>query len=110
MPRYEVTVQGRGIVLRLPTETAVGFLRIVHVRAGSPVEAERVALRMVRQQRDASDHAAANQGASPYLTIDSVGVLSLWQRLLIFNENPRRTTIGPGRLMRQVGFIGRRLQ
>jgi hypothetical protein len=84
VPRYEVTVQGRGIVLRLPSETAVGFLRIVHVRARSPLEAERVALRMVRQQWDSSDHAAANQGASPYLTIDTVGVLSLWHRLLGF--------------------------
>lgn len=84
MPRYEVTVQGRGILLHLPSETAVGFLRIVHVSARSPPEAQRKALLLVRQQWELSDHAAANLGAAPYLAIDTVGVLSLWHRLLGF--------------------------
>lgn len=84
MPRYEVTVQGRGILLHLPSETAVGFLRIVHVRARSEAEAERSALRIVRQQWDSSEHAAANQGTAPYLAIDTIGVLSIWHRLLGF--------------------------
>jgi hypothetical protein len=84
VPRYEVTVQGRGILLRLRSEAAVGFLRIVHVRARNTVEAERQAMRIVRQQWDASSHATANQGAAPYLTIDTIGVLSFWHRLLGF--------------------------
>lgn len=82
MPRYEVTVQGRGIALPIANTVAVGFLRLVQVRARDPVEAEIRAVELVRLGWAASAHAAANLGYPPYLTINRIGSLHWWHRLL----------------------------
>ncbi|HVN43699.1 MAG TPA: hypothetical protein VMT66_00495 [Steroidobacteraceae bacterium] len=82
MPRYEITVQGRGIVLPSDAAFAVGFLRIVQVRAKDPVDAEARAVALVMAEWCATDHATANRGGAPSLTILRTGLLSVWQRLL----------------------------
>lgn len=82
MPRYEITVQGRGIALPLAASVAVGFLRLVQVRATTPLEAEARAVELVRSDWAASAHAARNLGGAPYLTISRIGLLSWWHRLL----------------------------
>jgi len=56
VPRYEVTVQGRGIVVPIGTSLAVGFLRIVQVRAADPVEAEIRAVELVGSEWPSSSH------------------------------------------------------
>jgi hypothetical protein len=80
--RYEVTVQGQGIALPLDTAIAVGFLRLVQVRARTPVEAEIRAVRLVATDWAASAYAFRNRGGTPYLTIRQVGLLSWWHRIL----------------------------
>ena len=82
MPRYEVTVQGRGIALPIDTSVAVGFLRLVQVRARDPVEAELRAVDWVRSEWDSSAYAFRNRSGSPYLTINQIGLLSWWHRFL----------------------------
>lgn len=82
MPQYEVTVQGRGIVVPIDTTLAVGFLRIVQVRARDPVEAEVRAVELVGSEWSSSSYAFRNRGAAPYLTIARVGLLSWWHRFL----------------------------
>ncbi|HUL46268.1 MAG TPA: hypothetical protein VLV25_04155 [Steroidobacteraceae bacterium] len=82
MPRYEVTVQGRGIALPLDGAVAIGFLRLVQVRARDPVDAEIRAVELVRSDWGASAHAGRNLGAPPYLTISRIGSLHWWHRLL----------------------------
>jgi len=82
VPRYEVTVQGRGIVVPIDTSLAVGFLRIVQVRAADPVVAEIRAVELVRSEWSSSFHAFNNQGGTPYLTIIRIGLLSWWHRFL----------------------------
>lgn len=82
MPRYEVTVQGRGIALPLAGAVAIGFLRLVQLRARDPVEAEMRAVELVRSDWAASAEAARNLGAPPYLTISRIGLLRWWHRLL----------------------------
>jgi hypothetical protein len=82
VPRYEVTVQGRGIALPLDAAVAVGFLRLVQVRARDPVAAEIRAVELVRSEWAASAHAVRNLGGAPCLTINRIGVLSWWHRLL----------------------------
>lgn len=82
MPRYEVTIQGRGIALPIANTVAVGFLRLVQVRARDPVEAEIRAVELVRSDWIASAHATANLGNAPYLTINRIGSLYWWHRLL----------------------------
>ncbi|HLJ37554.1 MAG TPA: hypothetical protein VKT54_04000 [Steroidobacteraceae bacterium] len=82
MPRYEITVQGHGIALPLEDSVAVGFLRLVQLRAATPLEAEVRAVELVRSDWAASPHAARNLGAAPYLTISRIGLLSWWHRLL----------------------------
>lgn len=82
MARYEVTVQGRGIALPVATAVAIGFLRLVQVRARDPVEAEIRAIELVRADWAASVHAIHNLGAAPYLTISRIGLLRWWHRLL----------------------------
>jgi len=82
VPRYEVTVQGRGIALPIDTSLAVGFLRIVRVSAGNPVEAEVRAVELVRSEWAGSDYASANRSDPPHLTITAIGVLSWWARVL----------------------------
>lgn len=82
VPRYEVTVQGRGIVVPIGTSLAVGFLRIVQVRAGDPVEAEVRAVEVVGSEWSSSSYAFKNRGGTPYLTIMRIGLLSWWHRFL----------------------------
>lgn len=82
VPRYEVTVQGRGIVVPIDTSLAVGFLRIVQVRAGDPVEAEVRAVEVVGSEWSSSSYAFKNRGGTPYLTIMRIGLLSWWHRFL----------------------------
>ena len=82
MPRYEVTVQGRGIVVPIDTSLAVGFLRIVQVRAAGPVEAEIRAVELVGSEWSSSSHAFNNRGGTPHLTIMRIGLLSWWHRFL----------------------------
>ena len=76
VPRYEVTVQGRGIAVPMQTSLAVGFLRLVHVSANDPVEAEKQAIGLVKSEWDSSDYASTDRGGPPHLTINTVGVLS----------------------------------
>lgn len=82
VPRYEVTVQGRGIVVPMDASFAVGFLRLVQVRAVDPVEAEVRAVELVRSEWSSSVFAAQNRGGAPYLTIIRIGILSWWSRFL----------------------------
>ena len=82
MPRYEVTVQGRGIALPLDTAVAVGFLTVVQLWARDPLDAETRAVGEVKASWDASLYAWRNRGDPPCLTIIRVGLLSWWHRLL----------------------------
>jgi hypothetical protein len=82
MPRYEVTVQGRGIVVPIDGSLAVGFLRLVQVRARDPVEAEVRAVELVASDWSSSAYALSNRGGMPYLTIVRIGSLSWWHRFL----------------------------
>lgn len=82
MPRYEVTVQGRGIAIRIEGSVAVGFLRIVQVSATDPVDAQEQAVEIVKSEWELGPRARSNRGALPYLTIDAIGILSWRQRLL----------------------------
>jgi hypothetical protein len=61
---------------------AIGFLRLVQVRARDPVEAEVRAVELVRSDWTSSAHAARNLGDDPYLTIGRIGSLHWWHRLL----------------------------
>jgi hypothetical protein len=82
VPRYEVTVQGQGIVVPLDTSLAVGFFRLVNVIARDPVEAEKRAVERVKSEWESGTYAFTNRGGPPYLTISNIGVLSWWHRLL----------------------------
>lgn len=77
-----MTVQGRGIALPAAGAVAIGFLRLVQLRARDPVEAEIRAIELVRSDWAASAHAVRNLGAAPYLTISRIGLLRWWHRLL----------------------------
>jgi len=68
----------------MQTSLAVGFLRLVHVTANDPVEAEKQAIGLVKSEWDSSDYASTDRGGPPHLTINTVGVLSWWHRLLGF--------------------------
>lgn len=82
MPRYEVTVQGQGIAVPIDGAVAVGFLRLVQVRARDPLAAEIHAVRLVEADWARSVYAFRNRGAAPYLTINQVGLMSWWHRFL----------------------------
>lgn len=82
MPRYEVTVQGRGVAVPLEGSVAIGFFRLIQVRARSPVEAEIRAVEVVKADWSSSAYASLNRGGVPYLTIFRVGLLSWWHRVL----------------------------
>ncbi len=82
MPSYEVTVQGRGIAVPLAASCGVGFLRIVQVRAASPLEAETRAVELVETEWSASDYARRNLSGHPRLSIARIGLLSWWHRWL----------------------------
>ena len=82
MPRYEVTVQGQGIAVPIDSSMAVRFLRIVQVRAKDPVQAQISAVELVNSEWQSSAYAFRNRSGPPYLTINTVGLLSWWHRLL----------------------------
>ena len=82
MPRYEVTVQGRGIALPIEETVAVGFLRLVQVSCRDPLDAQVRAVQLVQSEWDASFYSFRNRGGSPYLTISNIGLLSWWHRFL----------------------------
>jgi hypothetical protein len=82
MPRYEITVQGRGIAVPTDAGVAVGFLRLVQVRARDPLHAEQRAVERVQSDWQTSLYAFRNRSAPPHLTIIRVGLLSWWHRLL----------------------------
>lgn len=82
MPRYEITVQGRGIALPIDDAVAVGFLRLVQVRARDPLEAQVRAVQLVQSEWARSRYACGNRGGTPYLTISNIGLLSWWHRFL----------------------------
>ena len=82
MPRYEVTVQGQGIAVPVGSSLAVRFLRIVQVRAKDPVQAEVSAVERVTSEWQSSAYAFRNRSGPPYLTINTIGLLSWWHRLL----------------------------
>jgi len=82
VPRYEVTVQGRGIVVPVDASLAVSFLRIVQVSAADPLEAEVRAIELVASEWSSSFYASNNRGGTPSLTIMRTGVLSWWHRFL----------------------------
>jgi hypothetical protein len=102
VPRYEVTVQGRGIALPLDGAVAIGFLRLVQLRARDPVEAEIRAVELVRSDWASSAHADRNLGDAPCLTISRIGSLNWWHRLLgaprgyiFFGEDGVQMRTGP---------------
>lgn len=82
MPRYEVTVQGQGIAVPIDTAMAVRFLRVVQVRAQDPVAAEIFAVARVESEWSSSVYAFRDRSGPPYLSINSIGLLSWWHRLL----------------------------
>jgi hypothetical protein len=82
VPRYEVTVQGQGIAVPVGTSLAVRFFRIVQVRAKDPVEAQISAVELVKSEWGSSVHAVRDRSGPPYLTVNTIGLLSWWHRLL----------------------------
>jgi hypothetical protein len=82
VPRYEVTVQARGIALPVADLVAVGFFRLVQLRARDALAAEVGAIELARAAWQASGHAARNLGGEPRFTIEAVGLLVWWHRLL----------------------------
>lgn len=82
MSRYEITVQGRGIALPIDDAVAVGFLRLIQVRARDPLEAQVRAVQLVESEWAASLYSLRNRGGRPYLTISNLGLLSWWHRFL----------------------------
>ena len=75
-------MQGRGIALPLDSSCAVGFIRLVQVRARDPLAAEIRAIEQVGSEWTMSVYALSNRGAAPSLTITQVGLLSWWHRFL----------------------------
>jgi len=82
VPSYEVTVQGRGVAVPIDSSVAIGFLRLVQVRAKDPLEAEIRAVEIVKADWSSSAFAFSNRAGPPYLTIFRIGLLSWWQRAL----------------------------
>ena len=60
---------------------AVGFLRLVQVRAASPVEAQMSAVQLVRSDWAASAYASGDRSGPPTLVVFRIGLLSWWHRL-----------------------------
>ena len=69
-------------MLPIDTALAIGFLRIVQVRAQDPVDAEVRAVELVGSEWSSSSYALDNRGGTPYLTIVRIGLLSWWHRFL----------------------------
>jgi hypothetical protein len=84
---------------------AIGFLRVVQVRARDPVAAEIRAVELVSSEWASSAYAARDRGGPPYLTINRIGLLAWWHRLLgapkgylFFSEDGvQMPTVSPGR-------------
>jgi hypothetical protein len=66
----------------LATSLAVGFLRLVQIRAADPLEAEVRAVELVDSEWSSSVYAQQNLSGPPRLTIVRVGLLSWWHRFL----------------------------
>jgi hypothetical protein len=64
------------------TSLAVGFFRLVQVRAADPLEAEVRAVELVGSEWSSSAYALKNLSGPPRLTIVRVGLLSWWHRFL----------------------------
>ena len=99
MPRYEVTVQGQGIAVPIDRSIAVRFLRVVQLSARDPLEAEVSAVAFVRSEWTSSAYAVRDRSGPPYLSINAIGLLSWWHRLLgapggyiFFSEDGVQTT------------------
>lgn len=82
MPRYEVTVRAHGLLLPLDGCLAVGFYKLVQLRASDPVEAEVRAIEIAKREWSSTRYAFRNRGNPPVLTIDRVGLLTWWHLLL----------------------------
>jgi len=82
VPTFELTVLGRGILLPVADENALGFFRLVRVTARDQRTAESKALELVRSEWDASPNSRLNRGAAPQLRIDGVATLPWWHRFL----------------------------
>ena len=66
----------------LAKSLAVGFLRLVQVRAADPLEAEARAVELVDSEWSSSGYALKNLSGPPRLTIVRIGLLSWWHRFL----------------------------
>lgn len=66
----------------IDTSLAIRFLRIVQVSAKDPVEAEIRAVELVRSEWASSIYASSDRSGPPYLTINRIGMLSWWHRVL----------------------------
>jgi len=64
------------------TSLAVGFLRLVQIRAADPLAAEVRAVELVGSEWSSSAYAQKNLSGPPRLTIVRVGLLSWWHRFL----------------------------
>jgi hypothetical protein len=82
VPMFEVTVEGRGIILRVGDGDVVGFFRLVRVVAQDQGSAETQALTLVRSEWEASPNARLNRGSAPRLHVDGVATLPWWHRFL----------------------------
>jgi len=82
VPTFDVTVLGRGILLRVGNGDALGFFRLVRVTADDQSSAETKALALVRSEWEASPNARINRGSAPQLRVDSIGILPWWHRWL----------------------------
>ena len=61
---------------------AVRFFRIVQVRAKDPVQAQVSAVERVTSEWQSSAYVFRDRSGPPYLTINTIGLLSWWHRLL----------------------------
>ena len=77
-----MTVQGQGIAVPLDSSVVVRFLRVVQVSATDPIEAEVSAVNLVKSEWASSIYAARDRSGPPYLTINTIGLLSWWHRFL----------------------------
>ena len=60
---------------------AVGFLRLVQVRAASPDAAQTSAVQLVRADWAGSVYALGDRSGPPTLVVFRIGILSWWHRL-----------------------------
>ena len=82
MPLFEVTVKGCGIRLAVVDGEAVGFFRLVRVRAEDRPRAETKAIAQVNADWRNDVHASRNKGGALALTIDRTAQLSWWNHFV----------------------------